>query len=68
MKIADTAQARKVVQPVKPQPSKQARGVSDFPSANSPTPILPPSSEKTTTKTVTPRRPRPRRPTPRSSR
>ena len=54
MKIADTAQARKVVQPVKPQPSKQARGVSDFPSANSPTPVLPTTAEKTTTKTATP--------------
>ena len=53
MKIADTAQARKVVQPVKPQPSKQARGVSDFPSANSPTPILPTTAEKTP-KTVVP--------------
>ena len=55
MKIADTAQARKVVQPVKPQPSKQARGVSDFPTdANAPNPVLPPSSEKTPTKPVTP--------------
>ena len=55
MKIADanTATARKIVQPVKPQPTK--RGLSDFPTdANAPNPVLPPSSEKTPTKPVTP--------------